>query len=54
MILATPAYRGGGYLLPSYMYSGDSVTVKFIADTDLMDELIDLGGRINDIFTHAD
>lgn len=24
-----------------YMYSGDSVTVKFIADTDLMDELID-------------
>ena len=28
-----------------YMYSGDSVTVKFIADTDLMDELIDWFGR---------
>ncbi len=28
-----------------YMYSGDSVMVKFIADTDLMDELIDWFGR---------
>ena len=28
-----------------YMYSGDSVMVKFIADTDLMDELIDWFGK---------
>ena len=41
----------GGWSLPKhmaehiYMYSGDSVTVKFIADTDLMDELIDWFGR---------
>ena len=40
-----------GYSLPKhmaehiYMYSSDSVTVKFIADTDLMDELIDWFGR---------
>lgn len=41
----------GGWSLPKhmaehiYMYSSDSVTVKFIADTDLMDELIDWFGR---------
>lgn len=40
-----------GWSLPKYMaehiymYSGDSVTVKFIADTDLIDELIDWFGR---------
>ncbi len=28
-----------------YMYSGESVTVKFLADTDLMDELIDWFGK---------
>ena len=27
-----------------YMYSGDSVTVKFIANIDLMDELVDWFG----------
>lgn len=40
-----------GWTLPKhmtehiYMYSGDSVTVKFIAGMDLMDELIDWFGR---------
>ena len=37
-----------------YMYSGNSVTVKFIADIDLMDELIDWFGRDFRIREEAD